>query len=447
MTDMPYYIKRKPKKKKEKELPLFEKAGIKVKKKPDLVAKLDKEFSRYIRLRDCMPNGYFRCISCGKIKPYEQADCGHYHSRRHMSTRFDEDNCHAECRYCLTPDALILMKDFTWKQLGDIKLGDELFAFDEEVVYKTSRRYRVGKVTFLQHDIQDVYEVEMENGDKIKATANHKWLVRHRSCLAYQWAETQDLWVNGVNLHGKHKSGPHTDNITTTVCKPFQVVTRDNSRESGWIAGMLDADGHICQQNIKNPDGTMRYGFRVGIAQCEKYKDICDDVKRLLEHFTGNNKTCRQTMDGRDDARGLNKNYNSWQFLITGTNVEKLQFLMRVRPHKISKVEIEKLGKLKSQYDTKVKSIKYLGKMEIVVMETDTHTFIANGYAMHNCNRFSADHLIGYEKNLIAKIGQQRFDKLAWKASQTRKWSDFELKELIKYYKVLADKLAKEKGI
>lgn len=159
---MPYYIKRKPKKKKEKELPLFDKAGVKVKKKPDLVAKLDKEFSRFIRLRDAMPNGYFRCISCGQIKPYEQADCGHYWSRRHMSTRFDEDNCNSECKFC---------------------------------------------------------------------------------------------------------------------------------------------------------------------------------------------------------------------------------------------------------------------------------------------NRFKADHLIGYQKNLIAKIGQQRYDKLAWKASQTRKWSDFELKELIKYYKVLADHLAKEKGI
>ena len=96
---MPYYIKRKPKKK-EKPFPLFDKAGVKIKKKPDLVAKLDKVFSRYIRLRDCMPNGYFRCISCGKIKPYEQADCGHFHSRRHMATRFDEDNAHAECKSC-----------------------------------------------------------------------------------------------------------------------------------------------------------------------------------------------------------------------------------------------------------------------------------------------------------------------------------------------------------
>lgn len=95
---MPYYIKRKPKK--EKPLPLFDKAGVKVKKKPNLKAKLDKEFSLFIRLRDAIPNGYFRCISCGQIKPFEQADCGHYFSRKEIATRFDENNCHAECRYC-----------------------------------------------------------------------------------------------------------------------------------------------------------------------------------------------------------------------------------------------------------------------------------------------------------------------------------------------------------
>lgn len=47
---MPYYIKRTKAKKKDKPLPLFDKAGIAVKKKPDLKAKLDKEFSLFIRL-------------------------------------------------------------------------------------------------------------------------------------------------------------------------------------------------------------------------------------------------------------------------------------------------------------------------------------------------------------------------------------------------------------
>lgn len=67
--------------------------------KPNLTKKLDRIFALYIRLRDVMPNGYVRCISCGQIKSFEDVDCGHFHSRRHMATRYDEDNCHAECRY------------------------------------------------------------------------------------------------------------------------------------------------------------------------------------------------------------------------------------------------------------------------------------------------------------------------------------------------------------
>lgn len=417
--------------------------GAKKSNLSSLVKKLDKEFSLFIRLRDSKAFGFkaFKCISCGQIKPFDQADCGHYFSRVKMSTRFDEDNCNCECRKCLTPDALILMKDLTWRKLGDLIEGDEVFSFDEEIIYKTSRRYRVGKVTHIHREVQDVFEVELENGDKIKTTENHKWLARARQGTSYQWIETSKMWVNGYNLYGKKKSGPHTNRTTTVVCKPFEVVMQDTSHESGWLAGMIDADGHICQQNIKNPDGTLRYGFRVGIAQCEKYMDICSDIKSLLEKFTNNNKTCRQVMDNCNSRRGIGHNYHAWQFLITGTNVEKVQFLQRVRPHKIKKVDIEKLGKLKSQYDTKVKSIRYVGKEEIVVMETDTHTFIANGYAMHNCNRFSADHLEGYRENLIKKIGQPRFDVLRYRSNQTKKWSAFELESLIKYYKEQNKKL------
>lgn len=86
-----YYLKKKTKAKSDKP---------KTKKKPNLIAKLDKVFSAYIRLRDTMPNGYFVCISCGQIKKFEECDCGHFYSRKHMATRFDEDNSHGECRFC-----------------------------------------------------------------------------------------------------------------------------------------------------------------------------------------------------------------------------------------------------------------------------------------------------------------------------------------------------------
>jgi hypothetical protein len=62
------------------------------------IAKLDKVFSEYIRLRDSDENGYCRCISCGKIAHWKDMDCGHFINRKHMSLRFNEVNCNAQCR-------------------------------------------------------------------------------------------------------------------------------------------------------------------------------------------------------------------------------------------------------------------------------------------------------------------------------------------------------------
>lgn len=61
--------------------------------------KLDRIFSLFIRHRDSK-DGAFKCISCGQIKSYSLADCGHYINRANMTTRFDEINCNAQCSHC-----------------------------------------------------------------------------------------------------------------------------------------------------------------------------------------------------------------------------------------------------------------------------------------------------------------------------------------------------------
>ncbi len=65
-----------------------------------LKAKLDRIFSIYIRQRDADDNGYIRCISCGKVVYWKDADCGHYVNRANMATRYHEKNCNAQCRRC-----------------------------------------------------------------------------------------------------------------------------------------------------------------------------------------------------------------------------------------------------------------------------------------------------------------------------------------------------------
>lgn len=67
-----------------------------------LTRKLDEVFSLYIRLRDSQEynHEYFKCISCGEIKPFDQMDAGHFISRTHRATRWDEDNVNGECMGC-----------------------------------------------------------------------------------------------------------------------------------------------------------------------------------------------------------------------------------------------------------------------------------------------------------------------------------------------------------
>ena len=64
-----------------------------------LIEKLDKVFSQYIRLREAK-NGNSECFTCGKVDHWKRLQNGHFMSRKHLSTRWDETNCQVQCAGC-----------------------------------------------------------------------------------------------------------------------------------------------------------------------------------------------------------------------------------------------------------------------------------------------------------------------------------------------------------
>ena len=56
-----------------------------------LVAELDTYTAILVRRRDR------RCVTCGTTRGLQ---CSHFHSRRHLATRFDLRNCNAMCPDC-----------------------------------------------------------------------------------------------------------------------------------------------------------------------------------------------------------------------------------------------------------------------------------------------------------------------------------------------------------
>ena len=64
-----------------------------------LVKKLDTVFSQYIRLKDSK-NETAICFTCGKEDHWKKLQNGHFQSRKHYSTRWNEINCQVQCAGC-----------------------------------------------------------------------------------------------------------------------------------------------------------------------------------------------------------------------------------------------------------------------------------------------------------------------------------------------------------
>jgi hypothetical protein len=71
-------------------------------KKPSrktIITKLDIIFSQYIRLR-YSKNEISECVTCGKQDHWKKLQAGHFVSRKHYATRWDEDNVQVQCSGC-----------------------------------------------------------------------------------------------------------------------------------------------------------------------------------------------------------------------------------------------------------------------------------------------------------------------------------------------------------
>ena len=113
-------------------------------KKPtrkSLIAKLDKVFSEYIRRRY---GEIATCVTCGKKDHWKKLQAGHFMSRKHYATRWDEENVEVQCQAC---NVFRYGEQYLFaKHLGE-KKADELLAKSRQTV------------KFTDHDIQDMIDL------------------------------------------------------------------------------------------------------------------------------------------------------------------------------------------------------------------------------------------------------------------------------------------------
>ncbi|MBI9094178.1 MAG: recombination protein NinG [Sphaerochaeta sp.] len=60
-------------------------------------------FQKLRRYQEATPNGYVKCISCGKLMNVKEAQGGHLVSRRVRATELEHDNVWPQCPRCNGP--------------------------------------------------------------------------------------------------------------------------------------------------------------------------------------------------------------------------------------------------------------------------------------------------------------------------------------------------------
>ena len=258
-------------------------------------------------------------------------------------------------RYCNPADAPIWMGDYSFKPLGDIKIGDEIIGWHRP----TKQRKPTSKQKYTQRTLcksivlnihkhkAKVIKVTLESGTTIRCTPDHKWLGTNKG-------------RNGI-CYVSPKVGV---NLCRTI-DPTSPVGPSLLRTAAWLAGIYDGEGcgaSIAQSPSHNP---------------ELYKKIGE----ALDAIGIKNTKISGAYDG---------------FLITGGRQNLVNFLNITNPVRRQTNRLDKsilTGKFRTP--DKIISIVPCGEEEVIGITTTTGNYIVWGYASKNCgahrNRFGLD--------------------------------------------------------
>ena len=122
-----------------------------------LKKELDKWFSLFIRLRNASKDGIVECWTCGKTAHYKKMHAGHFMSRKHHATRWNEENVQVQCPKC---NLFGQGEQYTFGKLIDVRIGEG----KSEELQELSRT----TVKYMRHEYEDMIMFYKEKVNAIK---------------------------------------------------------------------------------------------------------------------------------------------------------------------------------------------------------------------------------------------------------------------------------------
>lgn len=251
--------------------------------------------------------------------------------------------------YCLPPSTKILYRDLIWREIGGVKVGDELVGVDEfcpENLNKRSgrRRMRISTVTGVAYRKAPCIKITMNDGRSVISTYEHPWLCQRPGLHKGMWRRTDQLRVNWA---------------FPMSFIPWEVGT---SYEDGYIGGLFDGEGWVNKTYAS-----------VGVAQNKGL--VLEKLKELL-----NKKGIHWIIHDDDGCQHIEVTGRRDSFLVLGST----------RPVRLLDKEYWIGHTPTSAYSPVVRIVDLtpVEEQEVVSIETTTHTFNAEGFWTHNCMGF-----------------------------------------------------------
>lgn len=264
---------------------------------------------------------------------------------------------------CVGSHHKILTSDMRWVEAGTLKPGDELLSFTE--FGSPNRKWTKGKVLYNKVELMESYKVLLSDGKEIITTGNHPWLIHYSTekhdwgkGTGYNWVETKDLKVGAF------------------VPIFLETWEQDTSYEAGWVAGFFDGEGSVVHHKTRT--GGHALGLTVGqnkSPMLDKFNSYLSKVGFEFTNYDYTNKYKKSYDDGLREVVHCR---------IMGGRSESLRFLGTIRPSKLAYLDHERLGKLTKIRNVQIVSIKPNGLYPIARLEVDTHTYLVEGFGMHN---------------------------------------------------------------
>ena len=183
--------------------------------------------------------------------------------------------CENECPWCFIEGTKILMSDFTYKNIEDVKIGDDIIGF-EETKGKSggNRKIFVSKViNTFQHVESEIIHVKTESGLEIYSTPNHPFLnggmgANHNRIFS----RIEDIKV-GKPLY--------------SIALPMDRAVDYYSEEYklGYVIGAWCGDGTRCHNVDKRDRGGDLYLCRFVTKDNEINEQVMNYTKEFIPEF------------------------------------------------------------------------------------------------------------------------------------------------------------------